>query len=261
MSTILILDDDRIFRRQVAESLEQRGHRVLEAGRASDADRLLRGETPDLFLVDGLLPDTTGVKWLEKHRRAGRKTPVLFVSAFWKTLRDFDAVTKKLGTELLRKPIEPAVVADRVEAALGVRAPSSRTAEPSRRSEPAAAAQASDLPAEVLDEKALRTLLADDPDLLHELTGLFEEDAPALLREMDAALASADWPTLQRAAHTLKGSTGSLCGRRAAEACLRLEKLADEKALAPARRTFAILQAEVGKLRRALARLALGSPA
>ena len=79
MRTILILDDDRVFRRLVVDALQKRGHRVLEAGRAVEADLLLSSEQPDLLLVDGLLPDTTGVDWIKKLRRAGRATPVLFV--------------------------------------------------------------------------------------------------------------------------------------------------------------------------------------
>jgi DNA-binding response OmpR family regulator len=121
MRTVLILDDDRVFRRLVVEALEKRGHRVLQAGRADEADTLLAGEKTDLLLLDGLLPDTTGVQWLEKKRKAGVATPVLFVTSFWKSMRDFETVTKQLGaTQLLRKPAVAEQVADRVDALLGV---------------------------------------------------------------------------------------------------------------------------------------------
>ncbi|GAC1536466.1 MAG: hypothetical protein NVS2B9_02260 [Myxococcales bacterium] len=119
MSTILILDDDRVFRRLVVDALEKRGHRVLQAGRAAEADALLESESPDLLVIDGLLPDTTGAEWLEKQRRAGRGAPVLFVTSFWKSMRDFEVVTRRLGaTQLLRKPVVAAQVADRIEALL-----------------------------------------------------------------------------------------------------------------------------------------------
>jgi two-component system phosphate regulon response regulator PhoB len=124
MHTILILDDDRVFRRLVVEALQKRGHRVLEAGRARQADLLLSSEQPDLLLVDGLLPDTTGVDWIKKLRRAGRATPVLFVTSFWKSMRDFELVTNTLGaTQLLRKPALPDEIADRVDSLLGIPAP------------------------------------------------------------------------------------------------------------------------------------------
>ncbi len=119
MRTILILDDDKVFRRLVVDALQKRGHRVLEAGRSAEADALLKTEKADLLLVDGLLPDTTGAQWLEKKRKAGLATPVLFVTSFWKSMRDFEQVTRQLGaTQLLRKPVVAEQVADRVDALL-----------------------------------------------------------------------------------------------------------------------------------------------
>ncbi len=120
MGTVLILDDDRVFRRLLVDALEKRGHRVLQAGRATEADKVLETEKADLLLVDGLLPDTTGVQWLEKLRKAGLITPVLFVTSFWKSMRDFQTVTKTLGsTQLLHKPVAAEKVADRVDTLLG----------------------------------------------------------------------------------------------------------------------------------------------
>jgi len=128
MSTILVLDDDRIFRRLVVEALEQRGHRVLQAGRAAEADLLLEEEHADLLLVDGLLPDITGVQWIEKLRERGRQTRVLLITSFWKSMRDFTIAARKLGSiEMVRKPVEADELANRVEAALDVRGRSRRT--------------------------------------------------------------------------------------------------------------------------------------
>lgn len=119
MSTILIIDDDRIFRRLVVAALEKRGHHVLQAARGSEADALLISNSADLFLVDGLLPDMTGLQWLEKQRGAGKATPALFVTSFWKTEPDFEAVTRQLGaTKLLRKPVTADLVANEVSTLL-----------------------------------------------------------------------------------------------------------------------------------------------
>jgi len=106
------------------DALQKRGHRVLEAGRAAEADLLLSSEQPDLLLVDGLLPDTTGVEWIKKLRGAGRATPVLFVTSFWKSMRDFEIVTRTLGaTQLIRKTALPKEIADRVDSLLGIPGP------------------------------------------------------------------------------------------------------------------------------------------
>ncbi|HET7784925.1 MAG TPA: response regulator [Myxococcales bacterium] len=130
MSTILVLDDDRIFLRLVVEALEKHGHRVLSASRAAEADRLLQAEDPDLLLVDGLLPDITGVQWVEKIRAAGRQTQVLLITSFWKSMRAFAVAAAELGPiRLLHKPLEPEEVAERVDAALAdaARTPPHRT--------------------------------------------------------------------------------------------------------------------------------------
>ena len=51
-----------------------------------------------------------------------RETPVLFVTSFWKTRRDFEAVTKALGSSIqfLRKPVQAVEVAHCVNVALGL---------------------------------------------------------------------------------------------------------------------------------------------
>jgi HPt (histidine-containing phosphotransfer) domain-containing protein len=61
--------------------------------------------------------------------------------------------------------------------------------------------------------------------------------------------------SVQRAAHTLTGSAGSLGGRGTAEAAMRVEHLAEEGDLAQARLAYSALGEEVGKLQQALARL------
>jgi DNA-binding response OmpR family regulator len=120
MKTVLLLDDDRVFRRLIQAILEPKGYRVLQAGHACDADQLLAKETPDLVVLDGLLPDTTGVDWLTKCRGAGCTWPVLFVTSFSKTLREFNVLTRTLGAvDFLRKPIEPQAVVLRLQAMLG----------------------------------------------------------------------------------------------------------------------------------------------
>jgi DNA-binding response OmpR family regulator len=120
MSTILVIDDDRIFRRLVVNALEKRGYRVLQAARGSEADALLVSNQADMFLVDGLLPDTTGLKWLERQREVGRLAPALFVTSFWKDEPEFELVTPRMGkTKLLRKPVTADRVADQVGVMLG----------------------------------------------------------------------------------------------------------------------------------------------
>lgn len=64
---------------------------------------------------------------------------------------------------------------------------------------------------------------AGEPDLVVELIDLYLGDAPQWVEAMRTAAAGDDATVLKRAAHTLKGSSGSLGISRVAEVCGMLE--------------------------------------
>ena len=124
--TILLLDDDTQFRASVTPALEAFGLRVLSATKGSIARALLEEDEPALLVVDGLLPDTNGVVWIEELRADGYTTPVIFVSAFYRDLTTFKHLTHDLDViKVFHKP----VAVDRFarEVASAVAAPMSLT--------------------------------------------------------------------------------------------------------------------------------------
>lgn len=124
--TILLLDDDTQFRTSVTPALEAFGLRVLSASKGSIARALIDEEEPSLLVVDGLLPDTNGIAWIENLRADGFHTPIIFVSAFYRDLTTFKHLTGKLSVlKVFHKP----VVVDRFarEVANAVSAPTSLT--------------------------------------------------------------------------------------------------------------------------------------
>jgi two-component system sensor histidine kinase/response regulator len=70
-----------------------------------------------------------------------------------------------------------------------------------------------------------------EPDLVVELIDLYLGDAPQWVEAMHAAAAGNDATVLKRAAHALKGSSGSLGIRRVAEVCGMLELNCGESTL------------------------------
>lgn len=66
----------------------------------------------------------------------------------------------------------------------------------------------SPLDQEVLD--GLRALAAEGVDIIGELTDAFVQDGSDRLRQMHEAVASGDAITVRRAAHSLKGMSGSI---------------------------------------------------
>ena len=82
---------------------------------------------------------------------------------------------------------------------------------------------------EAIDETVLAALAEaqdeGEPDLIVELIDLYLDDAPQWVAAIRAAVAQADVFALQRAAHTLKGSSGSMGVRQVAEICRLIEQM------------------------------------
>ena len=81
---------------------------------------------------------------------------------------------------------------------------------------------------EALDQTVLAALAeaqeVGEPDLIVELIDLYLEDAPQWVEAIRAAVAQADAASIKRAAHTLKGSSGSVGVCQVAEICKLFEQ-------------------------------------
>lgn len=64
--TILLLDDDERFRKLVVPRLKGKDIYVLEAGTGKQAFEIVEQNSVDALVVDGVLPDTDGIKWLRQ---------------------------------------------------------------------------------------------------------------------------------------------------------------------------------------------------
>jgi DNA-binding response OmpR family regulator len=119
---ILVLEDDVTFRSRVLRpQLERRGYEVHEAGKVREAEQLLAGRGFDLLIVDGLLPDRSGLDFIAELRRGGNTTPVIFLSAFWKDGGSQRALAAAGVTEALHKPVDLEDLCRRIERLLPAR--------------------------------------------------------------------------------------------------------------------------------------------
>jgi HPt (histidine-containing phosphotransfer) domain-containing protein len=95
--------------------------------------------------------------------------------------------------------------------------------------------------APVFDLDRAMTRVRGKRSLLSKLGELFLADSPVLLGEIDAAVLAGDGEALERSAHRLRGSAGSLCAPRVAEIAQHLEKMGRDRDLTradPARRNL-----------------------
>jgi CheY-like chemotaxis protein len=88
--TLLVVDDDPVFRDLEAQILSHAGYEVLQADGAAEALRLAGNTaTIDLLLTDFRMPQTDGLELTQQFRAAHPETPVLLISGEQPPLRDY----------------------------------------------------------------------------------------------------------------------------------------------------------------------------
>jgi two-component system response regulator HydG len=110
---ILVVDDDRAFRVSTAELLRQDGYTVRAVADGQQAVDALRSDRYDLMLLDLRMPGIDGTGLVTALREWGDGIPVLMISGFGTV----DAAVRALhagADDFLTKPVEPAVLSDRV---------------------------------------------------------------------------------------------------------------------------------------------------
>jgi two-component system chemotaxis response regulator CheY len=103
----MIVDDSPILRSTIRTVLERFGHHVTgEAGNSAEAYDLYRKETPDVVLLDILLPGESGLDILAEILKIDAKARVIMVTAINQSAVNEEA--KQTGAKgIVYKPFEP----------------------------------------------------------------------------------------------------------------------------------------------------------
>ena len=116
MKTVLVVDDEPIVREVVVRYLEREGYRTLEAADGDAARDALVRTSPDLVVLDVMLPGTDGLE-LCRWIRSTSQLPVIMLTA-----RGEEAdriVGLELGADdYVTKPFSPRELAARVKSVL-----------------------------------------------------------------------------------------------------------------------------------------------
>jgi two-component system alkaline phosphatase synthesis response regulator PhoP len=78
---IALVEDDENLRFLVAERLETEGYKVLEAANGIDAEKIILENTPDIVLLDWMLPGQQGSEVCENIRAKGFDKLVIMMTA------------------------------------------------------------------------------------------------------------------------------------------------------------------------------------
>ncbi|MBM4060827.1 MAG: Hpt domain-containing protein [Planctomycetes bacterium] len=109
---------------------------------------------------------------------------------------------------------------------------------------------------QILDMSVVEELLSfsddGDPELLLDLIRMFLDDGPTKVRAVTEGLIAGDFDKMERAAHSLKGSSGNLGARLLQETCESMQVAARKHELQESRRLAAELVANYARAEQAL---------
>jgi excisionase family DNA binding protein len=118
--TVLLVDDDPRLREYMRINLELEGYVVVEAGSADEGMAALAGEqTPQLILLDVMMPGTDGWEMLQRVQERHGAIPVIMFSGQVDAKSAADA-EKRGASGFIGKPFDPQQLIDRAKQVLPV---------------------------------------------------------------------------------------------------------------------------------------------
>lgn len=120
MPLIVVIDDDPMVQHWFRREFEKTDFTVLPARSALEGLELLRGQSPDVVMLDVVLPDMSGLDAYQRIRESDPKLPVIFITAGGESETAIEAM--KLGAlDYLFKPLDRKQVRHLVGRAIEIR--------------------------------------------------------------------------------------------------------------------------------------------
>ncbi|MEW5976631.1 MAG: response regulator [Acidobacteriota bacterium] len=237
---LLMAEDNEVNRRVALRILEKLGFEVEVVSNGHEVLDAVAKNKYLAILMDCQMPEMDGfeatrmIRWLEE--KGAQRTPIIALTANAmqgdreRCLKQgMDAyVAKPFQVKEILKALEEALSENERIAKREVNASSSRSA---------------------FDYAAALAGVDGDEDFLRELADLFLGDCDRLMSEIEVAIRNQDFPAVERAAHSLKGSVSNFFAKPAQQAALRLESLGRAKDLSGIDEAWSQLLEAVGTLR------------
>jgi CheY-like chemotaxis protein len=118
---ILIVEDDNFVAEVYSTKLLEMGHEITIAQNGEEGLNILKENTPDLILLDIIMPVMGGIEMLEelKKNEEWKKIPVILLT----NVGEKDSIQKvqNLGVQdyLIKSHFTPAEVIEKIDAVLG----------------------------------------------------------------------------------------------------------------------------------------------
>jgi len=113
-TSLLLVDDDEVFRRRLARAFTERGFEVHEAGGAAEAIRRAAADSPEWALVDLRMPDGSGLEVVRELAALDPTTRIVVLTGYGSIATAVEAV--RLGAaDYLTKPADVEEILARLE--------------------------------------------------------------------------------------------------------------------------------------------------
>ncbi len=238
----ILLAEDSLMNQKLALGLLQGDHDVTVVSDGQSAVDMVVTGAFDLVLMDVQMPVLDGLEATRAIRARERSSdshlPIIAMTAH-AMKGDRERCLAAGMDHYISKPIRAARLYDTLVATMSI-----STRQEGGKPEPAPGF----LNAHVVDwDEALRRVNGDRR-LLRDIVEAFLDESPRLLAMIRGAIEQQDAKTLQRVAHTLKGSTGYFGATQASEMALQLEAMGKKTELVHAKNTLVDLDREMAKL-------------
>ncbi len=122
MATILICDDDELYREIAAAAFNDCGHDILFATNGDDALSLIASNSPDVLVTDLVMPGKDGLEVIKDVRSKDKQIAVLAMTAGLASLKDplLIAASAFGADDVIQKPFRPLALRQKVDALLSL---------------------------------------------------------------------------------------------------------------------------------------------
>ena len=124
MATILICDDDELYREIAGAAFVESDHEILFAGNGDEALAAIVKQPVDVLVTDLVMPGKDGLELIKEVRRSEAPISVLAMTAGLASLKDplLIAASAFGADDVIQKPFRPMALRQKVDALLSANA-------------------------------------------------------------------------------------------------------------------------------------------
>jgi CheY-like chemotaxis protein len=117
MATILICDDDELYREIAGAAFTDSGHVILFATNGDEAAAMLAAQPVDVLVTDLVMPGKDGLELIKDVRRLAQPVSVLAMTAGLASLKDplLTAASAFGADDVVQKPFRPLALRQKVD--------------------------------------------------------------------------------------------------------------------------------------------------